>query len=125
MPRKQRGGRASEELLPARVAALLDEALDLLRARTRGDEQGVGHVDDDEVIDPEHGDEPARARHDDAARGLLGDDCGVGAALASPRWYEGDERKRTEATVTENAGLVRLRGEQVRKRREVADVVPT
>lgn len=41
---------ALEELLPTRFAALLDDPFDFLRSRTSGDEQGVRHVDDDEVI---------------------------------------------------------------------------
>ncbi|GMA88247.1 hypothetical protein GCM10025868_34970 [Angustibacter aerolatus] len=42
--------------------------LDLLRPRARGDEQRVGGVDHDEVVDAEQGHEPAGRRHDDAGR---------------------------------------------------------
>lgn len=40
-----------QQLLPALVFGLLDEALDLLRTCARGDEQRVGHINDDQVID--------------------------------------------------------------------------
>ena len=45
----------SQQLLPARFAALLNEALDLLRPRASGNQQGIGHVDNDEIVHTEHG----------------------------------------------------------------------
>ena len=44
-----------QQSLPAGVLGSLDEALDLLRPRASGDQQGIGHVDDDEIVHTEHG----------------------------------------------------------------------
>ena len=122
------GEKSLEELLPAGVTALLHEALHLLRARASGDEEGIGHVDDDEVVHAQEGDQPSRARHDDAARRLLRDHCGeteTSGKRKVRRMEDKGGRSRTEAAVPKDAGLVRLGRQKVRERREVSDVIPT
>jgi len=49
-------GRCSEQGFPSDLAAFLDQALHLLRARTRGDEERVWHVDNNQIVDAETGD---------------------------------------------------------------------
>ena len=46
-----RTGMCLEELLPAVLFGLLHETLDLLRASACGDEEGIWHIYDDEVVD--------------------------------------------------------------------------
>ena len=65
----------SQERLPALLLGLCDDLLDLLRASAGGDEESVGHVDDDEVVYAQAGDEAARTRNDDATGDLLREHC--------------------------------------------------
>lgn len=74
-PAKDPTARCSEDGLPARIAALLYEALHLLRARARGDHERVRHVDDYKVVHAQAGDEPPRLRDHDAPCNLLRQDC--------------------------------------------------
>jgi hypothetical protein len=46
-----------------------------LRTGTGSHEQSVGHVDDNEIVDPQAGDEPSRLGHDYTTSNLLGEDC--------------------------------------------------
>jgi hypothetical protein len=62
----------SDKRLPARTLALGNEAFDLLRARTGGNHECVGHVDDDQIVDAEACDEPPGAGDDDTTGGLVG-----------------------------------------------------
>lgn len=62
-------------MLPARVATLLHEPLHLLRTRACGDEQGVGHVDNDQIVDSKEGNQPAGPGHNDTPGSLLCDNC--------------------------------------------------
>src|SRR6478672_1451964 len=59
---RDRGGAGSGEVGAAPGGQDLDDLLDLLDPVGAGDEQGVLRVDDDEVLDPDEGDEPAAGR---------------------------------------------------------------
>lgn len=55
------------------VAAFLDQAFDFLRPGTSGDQQRVGHVDNNKIVYTEAGNQATRPRNDDTASNLLGD----------------------------------------------------
>lgn len=55
----RREGFGLQQLLPAGLAALLHEPLHLLRAGAGGDQQGIGHVNDNQIVHTEKGYEPA------------------------------------------------------------------
>ena len=65
---------SSQELLPAGVAALLHKALNLFLARTSGHQEGIGHVDDAQVVHTKQRDQPPGAGDHNAAGSLFRND---------------------------------------------------
>jgi hypothetical protein len=60
-----------EEVLPAGVAALFHKALYFLGTSASSDQQGVGHIDDDQIIDTQTGDQTTRPWHNDTTGHLF------------------------------------------------------
>jgi hypothetical protein len=69
------GGKALEQLLPALFPALLHQPLDLLRASASGDHQGIGHVDDNDIVHAQQSNQTPRPGDDDPAGDLFGNNC--------------------------------------------------
>ena len=111
---------SSEQDFPSSFTAFLDQALHLLRARTRGDEERVWHVDDNQIVDAKTGNQPSRPRDHNSTRSLLGEN--LKKFSKQPETWR---RAHTKVRITEYAGLTGFCGEEICERREVADIIPT
>jgi hypothetical protein len=111
----------SKQVFKARLSTLLDQAFDLLRSSPSSDKKGVGHVNNNQVINTKTGDETTGPRYNDATSDLLG-----------KNFYscENNEISKvqtglTEVAVPKNARLVRFSGQEICERRKVANIIPT
>lgn len=59
------------------LAAAGNQGLDFLRTSTGSYHEGIGHVNNDEIVYAETGDETAGAGDDNATGGLLSDNYGL------------------------------------------------
>ena len=66
-------GAGSEQVVPAHLGDPADGGLDVLGVGAGGDEQHIVGVDDDDIVEPDEGDEPVGAG-EDHARGVDVDD---------------------------------------------------
>jgi hypothetical protein len=61
----------SKQRFPSCFFAFSHESLDLLRSSTRGNEKGVWHIDDDQIVHSKAGDETTRSRDNNASSNLF------------------------------------------------------
>lgn len=66
---------SSKQGFPSRVATLLHQALHFLRARTRCDKKSVWHVNDNQIVDSETGDQSSGPRNNNPTGNLLCENC--------------------------------------------------
>jgi hypothetical protein len=60
-------------MLPANIAGFLDQSFDFLRSGTSGDEEGIRHIHNDQVVYAKAGYQSAATGDNDTARNLFGE----------------------------------------------------
>jgi hypothetical protein len=72
-----------QQILAAAVFQFCDEGLDVGGTVATRDEEGIGRIDDDEVVDPENGDGPFVAAVDEIAGAFELDGLSLAETIAS------------------------------------------